>query len=101
MRSLVGDGQGDPRAQKFNGWDTSFEADILAQRAKELPYVRAELRVWGLQMTMTVVVPQIATMVALLSSVLSQPALPLTAALAFPILSLFSVIQMSCSCVCR
>lgn len=59
----------------------------------ELPYVRAELRVWCLQMTMTIVVPQIATMVALLASVLSEPSLPLTAELAFPILSLFSVIR--------
>ena len=58
-----------------------------------MPYVRAELRVWCLQMTMTIVVPQIATMVALLASVLSQPSLPLTAELAFPILSLFSVIR--------
>ena len=55
--------------------------------------MRAELHVWCLQMTMTIVVPQIATMVALLASVLSQPSLPLTAELAFPILSLFSVIR--------
>ena len=55
--------------------------------------MRTELRVWCLQMTMTIVVPQIATMVALLASVLSQPTLPLTAELAFPILSLFSVIR--------
>eukprot|EP00962_Isochrysis_galbana_P055119 scaffold26818_cov117-Isochrysis_galbana.AAC.3 len=79
------------RALKFNGWDQAFEDGILTLRKSELPYIQTELRLFSYLMTMTVALPQLATALALAAAVLARPDLPLTAALAFPALSLFSV----------
>jgi ABC-type multidrug transport system fused ATPase/permease subunit len=79
------------RALKFNGWDGAFEDGILSLRNAELPYIRTELRLFSYLMTMTVALPQLATALALAAAVLARPNMPLTAALAFPVLSLFSV----------
>ena len=81
------------RVLKFNGWDEHFERAILRDRAAEMPYVRAELRYWAYSIGMTIALPQIATMVALAARVLSEPSTPLAAAVAFPTLSLFSIIR--------
>ncbi|EOD24477.1 hypothetical protein EMIHUDRAFT_50939, partial [Emiliania huxleyi CCMP1516] len=81
------------RALKFHGWDAAFEADLLARRERELPYIRTELGLFARLMTMTIALPQLATALALAAAVLTSPSSPLTADLAFPVLSLFSVVR--------
>ena len=81
------------RVLKFNGWDGRFEESILAQRLAEMPLIRRELRLYSYQMSMTIVLPQLATAIALIAVSLTSPAVHLTAELAFPTLSLFSVIR--------
>ena len=81
------------RVLKFNGWDVPFEASILEQRERELPAIRTELYIFSAQMTMTIVLPQIATLVALVAIACVSPERAMSAQVAFPTLSLMTVIR--------
>ena len=81
------------RTLKLNSWDAGFEASVGALRERELPWIRAQLRLMASQMAMMIVLPQLATALALLATVVARPELPLTAELAFPVLSLMSIIR--------
>lgn len=81
------------RVLKFNGWDAQFEASINSLREAELPFIKQELFFYAALMTLTITGPQIATGLSLVCVALASPSAPLTAELAFPVLSLFSVVR--------
>eukprot|EP00793_Prasinoderma_coloniale_P001418 PRCOL_00005193-RA len=81
------------RVLKLNGLDEAFENKVRAARAREMPFVNTEAAVFAQQITATIVLPPVATLVAFAAYLLADSERQLLADTAWPVLSVFSVVR--------